>query len=288
MKVALIDGDSIAWRCAASVEKTKYLVVPKDHSKLGDTFCDSYKEAVEAAGEEGEIWSRKTLGTLEEAVANVNSCLTKIAKALAPCDPEIWLSPSVGNFRDRICTLAKYKGNRDFTGRPTYLGDLRDYLESCGACVAEGEEADDAISVRARGMRAEKFVKPTEYVVVSNDKDLNQIPGLHYNWVAGVSYQISEEECLRNIYLQALTGDLTDNVGGCWKIGPKKAMEIIEEWTTIGQDEKTFFSLLVQEYENSQKFKNCPYASRSAFEVARENLSLVRLRQIGDETLWTP
>lgn len=282
MKHCLIDGDTIAYRCAASVEKVKYLVEGPDHVfQKRDTF----KEATELGG---TLWSRRELGTLEEAVLNVNSVMRKIAEATAPSDPEIYLSPAVGNFRDRIATIHKYKGNRD-QPKPTFLGEIRDYLLSLGAIVVEGEEADDSISVVAYGMGDWPFEGMCPYIVVSNDKDLKQIPGTHYNWVEGRSFEISVNEARRALWVQALCGDTTDNVKGCWRIGETKADKIYDLWLSQGPiDDKGLFQCLVAEYEKSQKIPGCPYKSKKAEDVARENLSLVRLRTEGNEELWTP
>ena len=126
-----------------------------------------------------------------------------------------------GNFRKEIAVTAPYKGNR-VAPKPYHFQLLREYMERAwGFEVIEGMEADDAIGIEA--YRNE----PDETLIVSIDKDLNMIRGHHYNFVKEERYYVTEEEAIRNFYLQILTGDKVDNIIGLSGIGPVKSKKLL-------------------------------------------------------------
>lgn len=68
--------------------------------------------------------------------------------------------------------------------------------------------------------------------ICSIDKDLLQIPGKHYNFVKKEIQEVTYMRGLREFYLQLLTGDRADNVFGIRGIGPKKAEALLEGYET--------------------------------------------------------
>lgn len=140
---------------------------------------------------------------------------------------EVWgyLTGS-NNFRNEIAKTAPYKGNR-VMAKPYHYQLLREYMERAwGFEVIDGMEADDAIGIEA--YRHE----PEETIIVSIDKDLNMIRGHHYNFVKEEKYFVTEEEAIRNFYLQILTGDKIDNIIGLDGIGPVKSKKLLKDCTT--------------------------------------------------------
>lgn len=135
---------------------------------------------------------------------------------------EVWgYLTGKGNFRNEIAVTAPYKGNR-ILAKPYHYQLLREYMERAwGFEVIEGMEADDAIGIEA--YRNE----PDETLIVSIDKDLNMIRGHHYNFVKEERYYVTEEEAIRNFYLQILTGDKIDNIIGLSGIGPVKSKKLL-------------------------------------------------------------
>lgn len=217
MSRLLIDGDIVAFRCGFAVEKTRYLVQHR-----GGRW-DEYDTAREAKADESRgcvIWSRKEVEPKENAIKLVDSVVCDIRQRYADLDCRVYLSPSVGNFRDKIATRARYKGNRDGAARPTHLPAIREHLcKNYGAIVTEGQEADDAIGIAM-------YAAPGS-VCVSIDKDLHQLAGKHYNWVTKDECTVSPADASRWFYTQVLAGDATDNVPGCEGIGPVKAAKIL-------------------------------------------------------------
>ena len=115
------------------------------------------------------------------------------------------------------------------TGSGNFRKDLatRDQLvERWGAEVVDGQEADDAIGIKATDLQG-------DCVIVSVDKDLLMIPGTHYNFVKREWTKVDQEQGDYFFYKQLLTGDQVDNIQGVPGIGPKKAEKAYQECTTV-------------------------------------------------------
>ncbi len=168
------------------------------------------------------------------------------------------------NFRYAIAKTQPYKGNRKDAARPIHLPRLREYLHTAWDFrVVNGQEADDAIGIHATSLRDKS-------VIVTIDKDLDMIPGYHYNPVKKESYYIDDKEAIKNFYRQILTGDKVDNIEGLRGIGPKKADKILAEADT----ELKMYEAVLKAYDNNQ-------------ERVIENGQLLWIRRQEDE-LWQP
>jgi len=130
------------------------------------------------------------------------------------------------NYRHDIAKTKPYKGNRKDAPRPVHLHSLREYLITAWDFrVANGQEADDAIGIHATLTRDNS-------IIVSIDKDLDMIPGHHYNPVKKDHYYVNDKVALKNFYRQILTGDKVDNIEGLRGIGLKKADKILGDFDT--------------------------------------------------------
>ena len=168
------------------------------------------------------------------------------------------------NYRHDIAKTQPYKGNRKDAARPIHLPRLREYLHTAWDFrVVNGQEADDAIGIHATSLRDKS-------VIVTIDKDLDMIPGHHYNPVKKESYYIDDKEAIKNFYRQILTGDKVDNIEGLRGIGPKKADKILAEADT----ELKMYEAVLKAYDNNQ-------------ERVIENGQLLWIRRQEDE-LWQP
>lgn len=163
------------------------------------------------------------MGPIHEPLAyclnGVRTMIDNIVKTAEADTFQIIVSHPV-NFREQI--YEPYKANRNTAHKPFWYAEIQDYLFERGAVYSnEGDEADDAL-----GIGLYSATEPT--ILCSIDKDLDQVPGLHYNWSKlrreeGV-YTISPLEGDQFFYQQLLTGDSTDNIPGMFKKLGKKAM----------------------------------------------------------------
>lgn len=140
-----------------------------------------------------------------------------------------------GNFRDEIAVTVPYKGNRKDTAKPVHYHLLREYLEGAwDATVSNGIEADDMLAIRATELGSSS-------IIVSLDKDLDQVAGWHYNFSKKNLYQIDEPTGTYLFYKQMLTGDRVDNIVGVRGIGEKKAEKLLE-----GKTEEEMWNICVE------------------------------------------
>lgn len=176
----------------------------------------------------------------EFALARLSEFLDNLYVTLPVDEVEGYLTGK-GNFRNEVAVTAPYKGTRK-ADKPYHFGLLREYMQkSWGFIEVEGMEADDKL-----GIEAYKH-DPEETIIVSIDKDLDMIRGNHYNFVKEVQYEITEEEAIRNFYLQMLTGDKVDNIIGLAGIGPVKSKKMLADCKT----EKEMYDVVLKAYDNN-------------------------------------
>lgn len=126
------------------------------------------------------------------------------------------------NFREQLATIKPYKGNRDPNAKPKYYAELKEYLiDHWKSIVIDDMEADDAVGI-------EQYAhKDQSTCIVSIDKDLDTIPGWHYNWVKGLFYYVTLQQANNNFLGQMLEGDTTDNIPGITGIGTKTIEKLL-------------------------------------------------------------
>lgn len=134
----------------------------------------------------------------------------------------------------------EYKANRSRNRKPVVFRPLRDWIITrYKAKVVPDLEADDLLGINAN--------KSTN-ILVSGDKDLRTVPGLHYNpdrADEGV-VRITEDEGRYNHMMQTLTGDAVDNFKGCPGVGPKAAQKVLAD---LSPDE--YWPAVVARYEKA-------------------------------------
>ena len=168
------------------------------------------------------------------------------------------------NFRFGIAKTVPYKGNRKDAEKPKHYEALRQHLLRLAAELSENEEADDAV-----GIESTRYA----YWIVHVDKDLDQLPGWHFNPVKDEEYYITEEEGLRNFYTQILTGDRIDNIQGLKGVGPVKASKLLSKAATATE----MYKVVVEAYKKAGEDP----------ERVLENGQLLWLRRIPNQ-LWGP
>lgn len=156
-----------------------------------------------------------------DAKNRLTEWLTDIVYMDLMCDDFKAFITGPNNFRYDVAKTVPYKGNRKDMKRPKHLDELKKHMKRLGAIETDGIEADDAVSI-------EVHKAPNAYLIVHVDKDLNMIPGKHYNPVKCEGYVVTELEAYYNFWTQMLTGDRVDNIPGIAGIGPKKAEKILK------------------------------------------------------------
>jgi 5'-3' exonuclease len=198
------------------------------------------------------------------AKARLTEWLTDIVYMDLKCEDYKAFITGKGNFRYDIAKTHPYKGNRKDAKKPKHYEALREHLQRLGAEVVEGCEADDAVATEA---------SCGHYWMVHQDKDINQVPGWHYDPTKCVKYYVEPFEGLKNFYTQLLIGDPTDNIKGLWKVGPVKAEKLLADCKT----EEDLYKAVCKAYADKGE----------APERVLENARLLWLRRTPGE-LWEP
>lgn len=195
--IPLVDGDILLYRCGFAADS-------QAKKEFGD---DKYLER----------------DYISWALENTKTVMEDVLFGVFPEHPEykLYLSGKT-NFRDELASIKEYKGNRDPSHKPKYYQEIKQYLKDhWNAEIIEGQEADDAIGI------CQYSHKERDTVIVSIDKDLDTVPGYHYNWVKGVFYYVTVEDAAINFFRQMLVGDTTDNIPGVRGLGPKRSEKLL-------------------------------------------------------------
>lgn len=129
-----------------------------------------------------------------------------------------------GNFRKEVFT--DYKGNRKDVSKPVHFQAIMSSLvDNWCAVVSEGEEADDLIGIASTSLG-------DKCLIITIDKDFDQLPGWHYNPDKNLCYYVTPEQGIKFFYKQILTGDKVDNIIGLYGVGEKKAEKYLEACET--------------------------------------------------------
>lgn len=184
------------------------------------------------------------------AIYRVNELLDTLLERTNATSYRAFIS-SGDNFRKKI--YPEYKANRT-AARPIHLEALQQYsLKELSAELSPPTlEADDAM-----GIFQDKVDNQT--VICSLDKDMLQVPGLHYQWAFGTSKWQKDEkfitqtelEGLRLFYEQCLKGDKADNVKGIAGLGEVKARKLLQGVSA----EEDMFDIVRGQYSNDEEFK---------------------------------
>jgi len=329
--IVVIDADPIVYRCGFAAEKPVWHVIyedaegpkeiafePDDNSTAGAKMKAWEKEH----GDRISILDKSKRVAPEPLSHALRSTKVQVESIMQECEEQykeggkmlMFLSGRGGSFRDKIATVRPYKGNRDPSHKPYHYDSIRDYLQAqYGSFVTSHIEADDAVSILAHDHYERR--KPERLVIATIDKDLDQIPGWHYNYMQKVHYAITNTEAERFFVYQILAGDATDNITGVWRCGDANANRLAAELRYTGRvtayrqpiaqhgmvaagtgaadpEQRgarcpSWWPHVVAEYAASQRKAGCPYAESSPEAVAIEMAQLVHLQQYPGQ-LWHP
>lgn len=211
------------------------------------------------------------------AVSTFHNTITEICDTLNGT-PSLYFTGRGPRYREQFANEIPYKQSREGKERPLFLPEMTEYaFNAFPCCVSNSQwgEADDLIACAAY-----KCASFDEYVVVTIDKDLNMIPGNHYNPVKKESFFMSKEDAYMFFFKQLLAGDKTDDIPGIKGIGLTRASKILKGCSD--SPEKAFDRVL-DTYSNH-------YSDLSEDEIATmiyNRANLLWLRRTHEE-VWTP
>lgn len=246
---ALIDADSILFKCGFAVEHKLYNIILKGMEEHGPIEAYHYKRDIPKnylSDEEVSLVVSTTIEPLENCLHLVRQSIESILEATKADSHQIYIKGE-GNFREAISKTRVYKGNRDTEHRPQYEEAIRRYLLSYwGAEVVNGMEVDDKVCMEQWLFANEWNEGRQETIVCTIDKDLDQVPGRHYNYGTGLQYWVDPDAALTYFYVQLLSGDASDNIEGIPGVGVKTAVKLLENTPIIN---RTLYNKCLEIYQ---------------------------------------
>ena len=216
MKISIIvDADTIAVQIGAAIQ-----VPIKWSDEVYSMFAD---------GNEAWIQVQDYISDLQAKVSSLmGTTIEESPIILAFSDPRRMY------FRHK--RLPSYKSNRQNREGPMLVVFLKEKMtEEYKTYCIKDLEADDILGILA----TDEHLIPEDCVMVSVDKDLQTIPGRHYNPNKpdeGITW-ISDEVSNVNHLHQTLVGDSSDGYSGCPGVGPVTARKIQlhgdRAWTNV-------------------------------------------------------
>jgi len=224
--IGWVDGDVLVYRAAFAAQKKVWfytdgrdggIVASFGYKKDATDWLELHPEPEEAV--HYALESEYDVQPEDEARFICGHMLRQIKKGLKLKAMEVGITGD-GNFREEVAVTKPYKGNRA-AEKPIHYEAVREYLlDEWDAHLVEGQEADDWMAIHHM-QRYTYNVDDT--VIITIDKDLDMVPGRHYNFVEKKKYVITPEEGLLRFAGQLLTGDSTDNIQGAKGYGAAKA-----------------------------------------------------------------
>jgi len=143
------------------------------------------------------------------------------------------------NFRYKI--YPNYKGKRP--AKHPVIDVLNQFLvQEFGAIESHNAESDDYVF---------SYSQTPEYkgrtIICSVDKDLLQIPGIHYDYQKNKFHVIDEDTARYNLAIQMIMGDAADNVPGLFRYGIVKAQKLIK----MGMTKFECIKVILKEYQKN-------------------------------------
>lgn len=158
---------------------------------------------------------------------------------------QLHVTPSYSNKggRNELAIQKEYQANRDGKEKPKYLHELRQYMiDYMGAVSSVNLEADDTMAMFQH--KAVSTGNKDKSIIITKDKDLRMVEGLHLNWDTGeivdtdVTGWLEMKETSSGksklhgygamwLFAQMLMGDTADNIKGLPLIHPELVIKYI-------------------------------------------------------------
>lgn len=178
-KVLILDGDSIAYRCAAAGEERSIDVTHRP-TGIAKSFKHrtEFKEQMLAKNKEITedyiVVDRQEPEPIEHVLATIKRHVERIANEVNP-DEVIIFAGEEDNFRLKLALPSKYKGQRFGSIRPIHLAEAKAYLsKKYNAEKACGYEVDDACCIAAY----DAIREGKEAIMYFYEKDQYQLDGV--------------------------------------------------------------------------------------------------------------
>lgn len=191
------------------------------------------------------LWTRTA--NLEEAQSRTEDVFHQYMERLDASD--FIAAVTIGGHNWRKDVYPEYKAHRAVGIKPMLVPVLREWIASLpyGRNVVP-LEGDDVLGILAT---KPKKTGAHETVIVSSDKDMKTIPGLHYDPGKDIEFEVTVEQANAFHLAQALAGDRTDGYPGCPGLGMVRAEKMIGDEVRTEDIPKVWAEVIVPAYEKA-------------------------------------
>jgi DNA polymerase-1 len=197
-------------------------------------------------GDQGSLlWTRTA--DLEPAQVAFEEVVEHYMTRLAASDRISAVTIGSANWRKDV--YPDYKSNRAGGIKPILVPILREWVseQPSGRSVSP-LEGDDVLGILAT--KPHKAGAP-DTVIVSSDKDMRCIPGLHYNPQKDEEFEVTPGQANAWHLIQALAGDRTDGYPGCPGLGMVRAEKMIPSEVSDKQVFSVWMDVIVPAYDKA-------------------------------------
>ncbi len=279
-----IDADVLAYETAFGAQKTQYHLhwagetTSFRDSESCQTYCKAKEldyRALRKAEPDTGAYIATSLEVLPEGVCDniLREKVGRIFQTTGASSYTLHLSGST-NYRTTVAVTKPYKGNRD-QPKPIHFAYVQALLRNHPRIkISDGCEADDNMAIDCG----------EGDIIATIDKDLNQVPGRHYDWNKGIRYTVSRELGLWYFLRQMLLGDATDNIPGVPGLGEKKADALLDPYRA---DPEGAWREVIRQYNMGPfKFKDGTITAYPGDYLTEMGKLLWMQRQVGEQ--WSP
>lgn len=292
-RIALVDGGEVLWRVGCGSEIRRYRIYPKNEQSWINSFsykkdaveyCEKYGGALLDNGNYEELFIEKDIKAVSIHTAKLN--LESFLKTIKNDTEAEHLIVCFGNleglnFRHELASFNKYKDRPPY--KPLLYYHILDAILSNYATQHAGEldlEDDDVLAILYNELKQEKC----EPIICSHDKDMLQVPGLHYHTDKKELFEVSVVQGLRSFYNQLYTGDAIDTIPGFYEItGQRKATKKVYEYIDKLEDESDMYQYVLSLYQATLGAKDIEDLECILYEIG----NLLYLRRSWDDKGWS-
>lgn len=245
-RLVVLDGDLLAFKCAAVTEKRS--VVAKHKDTLEELEFDTATLFKEWAQDSAEQYELTPVRTPEPIAHTISAMKLMLESILTKCKADKYHIVISGdnNFRKDIPLPTRYKDSRKTTTKPVNLDEAKQYLVKYhNAEIAVGEADEVLVAYAYQGYKDKNVV-----IQASIDKDAYHGPTWLFNWdtmdepelIEGFGeLYINESDTVKGkgrifLWYQLLFGDPADCYKPCEiakvKFGEKSAYKILKDCKT--------------------------------------------------------
>lgn len=258
-RIAVVDGDLLAFKCAAVTEKRSVIATHKETLDKYEFYTAT--DFKSWASDTADQYDLEAIRTPEPIANTLRSIKTKLNSIINACKADSYHIVISGedNFRKNIPLPSQYKNTRSDAGKPVNLAEAKEYLiKHHNAEVAVGEADEVLVAYAYQGWKDKEVV-----IQCSIDKDAYHGPGWLFNWdsmaepelIEGFgSLYINEAGTIKGqgrvfLYFQMAFGDPIDAYKPCElakvKYGEKSAYKLLKDCNS----DKQALEALVQQYK---------------------------------------